>query len=309
MTNQEILQKYKDSLALLSKESVSVRFYFLNKFSNEIQKSFLEITSDDLRGYIIRKKDSGAWLQPSTIAQYLILLKIFYKFLVNENLIKDENNPTKTLKAPRGYAQGELRTMSVDELRKLIKTAESSSIELRERLIFYLAITSGLRASEICSIKKSNIDFTKRLIYIPKDDVKGKYREKLVPISNRTKDILELYLIKYPTLSDFLFENRFGKKIKRLVIYNAMKTIIDIAFPYTTAETKTQLSGVWKKPYGSHIARHTFATRWIESGGDLHALRAIMGWRSFSQLDRYVNVSPQFISKAAFKVERKLLKV
>jgi len=293
----------------LSKETLKNKTYFLNQFHNDLKKPFDTITSNDLRKYIINKKESGKWIKASTVLQYITLLKTFYKFLVNENYIKDENNPTKTLKAPRQHSQGELRTMSLDEIRKLLKSVESPAVELRDKLIFYLAMTSGLRASEICSIKKSNIDLTKRLIYIPKEDVKGQYREKLVPISNRTKEILELYLIKYPTFSDFLFENRFNKKLARLAIYNAMKLVIDAAFPYTVAETKEQVSRVWKKPYGSHIARHTFATRWIESGGDLHALRAIMGWRSFNQLDRYVNVSPEFIKNSAFKVERKLLKV
>lgn len=299
MSNKELINLYLSSLAELSPETIKLRKYILEEFLKAISgKSMLEIETLDIRNYIIKKKEANEWKKASTIAGNLMVLKLFYHFLTNENYVKE--NPAKNVKSPRHAFDTEIRPFNSEEIKRLVKVATDSNwVSLRDKLIFFIAITSSLRASEISSIKKANIDLTKKLIYMPKDDVKGKYRAKLVPISEKTKQLIELYLIKYPSQSEYLFNTK-GNRVSRLLIHRAMKLIIDIAYPYKNS---------WNKPYGTHIARHTFATRWIESGGDVHALKAIMGWKSFVQLDRYVNVSPQFIQKAALKIEKKLLDV
>jgi len=300
MTNQEIVDSYLNSIALLSVKTVKNRICFLNDLLRDFEKPFTEITKIDIRDYIMKKKADGVWKQATTVAQKILLLKIFFKYLINENLIETENNPMKGMKSPHQDTQGQLRTFNVDEIKILLKTADSSMIEIKNKLLFYLAMTSGLRANEICMIQKKHIDMDKRLIYMPKEDVKGHYREKLVPISNHTKDLINIYITKYPNNTDYLFSNRFGRCIAPGAVWMATKTVIDCAYPYKNS---------WKKPFGPHCCRHTFASRWIESGGDYHALKAIMGWKSFSEFNRYVSVSPEFISKAASKVERKLLRV
>ncbi len=299
LSNQQLTEAYLDSIALYSPITVYNWQRFFVMILKDIEKPFQEVTTIDLRTYIIKKKNEGSWKTANTVSGYIVKLKIFFKFLVLEHYINDANNPARNLKHPPIGDQGTYRTITVKEIRLLLKTVEGPLIDLREKLMFYIAMTTGLRAKEIVSIKKENIDFEKRLIFIPKDDVKGRYREKLVPISKRTKEMFELYLIKYHSPANHIFFNHWGKPLNRCYVYMAMKNIIDIAFPYKNS---------WNKSCGSHLARHTFATRWIESGGDLHALRAIMGWKSFAQLDRYVNVSPNFISKAALQVENKLFK-
>lgn len=301
MTNQELIEAYLNSIALLSKKTIALYSVILKTFAAACDKSFLELTANDMRAYIIEKKSSNKWKKANTIATHIRTLKTFFRFLIAENLLKEENNPTKNIKAPPCYLDGEVRTLTAEEIKKTLKAAESPMIELRTRLLFYLALTTGLRASEIISIKKKNVDLEKRLIYIPKEDVKGQYREKCVPIiSSRTRELIDAYYSKYPNNTEYLFSNVFGRKLSYQLLYLAIKEVIDVAFPYKNS---------WTKPYGPHIARHTFASRWIESGGEAAALKTIMGWRSFKQYDRYVNVSPSYISKAAHKVERKLLKV
>ena len=300
MNNSEIRELYHSSAALLSKCTVENRDSFLRELDKDIDKPFVELTAIDLRNYIIAKKTSGKWTTDGTVGRKIALMKGFFKFLVDENIIKAEANPTKNLKSPRQSKYGTLKTMDVKEIRNLMRVADSSVIEMKNKTLFYLAMTTGLRANEICSIKKANIDIKGKLIFIPKEDVKGHYREKLVPISPHTQDLIDIYISKYPNNTEYLFVNRFGRRIAPHAVYRAMKEVIDMAYPYKDS---------WKKPFGPHVARHTFASRWIESGGDYHALRAIMGWTSFSEMDRYVTVSPKFISQAASKVERKLLKV
>jgi len=296
-SNKQLTEAYLSSIALLSPVTIYNWQRFFVMILNDIDKSLLEVTTTDLRNYIIKKKTDGRWKSITTLQLAIVKLKTFFKFLVLERYLDDAKNPAKGLKSPPNGSGGTYRTITLKEIRLLLKAVEGPLIELREKLLFYIAITSGLRAKEIISIKKENIDLEKRLIFLPKEDVKGKYRERRVPISKRTKEVLESYLIKYPSPISNIFFNHWGKPLRRDYVYYAMKNIIDVAFPYKNS---------WNKPYGSHLARHTFCTRWIESGGDIHALRAIMGWSSFSQLDRYVSVSPNFISKAAMKVEQKM---
>lgn len=299
MSNQELINLYLASLSELSAETIKLRKYILEEFLKNLSgKSILDLEPIDIRSYVIKKKESQEWKRASTIANNITTLKMFYNFLINEKYLTKEN-PLKNIKRPRYAAESEIRPFNAEEIRQLVKTASDSNwICLRDKLIFFIAMTSGLRATEITNIKRENIDLVKNLIYMPKEDVKGGYRAKLVPISDKTKQLLELYFIKHPSRSIYLFNTK-GEKVSRMLIHRAMKMVIDIAYPYKNS---------WHKPYGSHIARHTFASRWIESGGDVHALRAIMGWRSFNQLNRYVDVSPDFIQKAARKIERKLLK-
>lgn len=299
LSNKQLTEAYLSSIALLSPVTVYNWQSFFSLILKDFNIPFQELTTNDLRNYIVKKKTDGHWTKVSTIQEKIAKLKSFFKFLVLEHYIEDAKNPARELKAPRNGGGESYRTLSEKEIHLLLKTVEGPLIELREKLLFYIAITSGLRAREIISIKKENINLEKRLIFIPKEDVKGKYRERLVPISIRTKEVLELYLIKSPSPASNIFFNHWGKPLHRCYVYLAMKKIIDIAFPYKNS---------WNKAYGGHLARHTFATRWIESGGDIHALRAVMGWTSFAQLDRYVNVSPNFISKAAKKVESKMFK-
>lgn len=299
-SNQALIDAYIASSPFLNKSTIDKRIYILKLLESAIEKPFTELIPSDLRTFIITQKEKSHWEKPSTVILYITIIRMFFRFLINDRYISADKNPAKDLKAPRHSIESEIRTLTAEEIRKLLRAVESPCISLREKLLFYLAMTSGLRASEICSIKKEHIDLNKCLIYIPKDDVKGKYRAKLVHISTKAKHYLEMYLIQYPTQKDLLFENHYKRPIVRQLVHSAMKTIIDLAYPY---------KGSWHKPMGPHMARHTFASRWIESGGDVHALRAIMGWKSFAQLDRYVSVSPAFIQKSAMKVERKLLKV
>jgi len=300
MNNSEIMELYHSSAALLSKCTIENRDSFLRILDNDIGKPFVDITAIDLRNYIIAKKQSGEWKTNGTLAKKIALLRGFFYFLVNENIIKAENNPAKNLKAPRHSLQGEVRPMKPEEISAMLKGVESPMVELKQRLLFYLIFTSGMRANEICMIKKENISLANKQIFIPRDDAKGKYRERLVPISDKTKDTIDLYISKYPNNTEYLFVNRFNRHIAPHAVWRAMRDIYDIANPY---KNNKQFS------HNPHVGRHTFASRWIETGGDWHALRMIMGWKSFSEFDRYVAVSPEYISKAAAKIEKKLLKV
>lgn len=300
--NEELVDSYLNSVALLSASTILLYKKVLKSFSDAFkEKSFLTLIPNDIRLYVIGKKESGIWKKANTIASHVQILKSFFRFLVAESKLKEEDNPIKNIKAPPRYVDGEFKALTTEELRTVLKAVESPMIDVRARLIFYIALTTSLRAGEIASIKKSNVDLSSNTIYMPKEDVKGQYRDKVVPIvSKRTRELIEIYYKKYPNNSEYLFTNKFGRKLSYHLIYYAMRDVFDVAYPYKNS---------WKKPKGAHLARHTFATRWIESFGDPYTLKAIMGWRSFAQFDRYVQVSSSRISKAAQKVENKLLKV
>ena len=299
-TNQELVNLYLETIVFQSKITIKTRKSFYNDFAVTFQKSFLEATTSDLRNYVVQKKESKKWVKPTTISQYIGYMRTFFKFLISEKFIKAENNPTSALKKPLNRIEAEIPVLSKKEIQKMISTAEAPIIGIKNRLLFYIAMTTGLRASEICAIKKKNIDFTQKMIFMPKADVKGQYREKLVPIiSQRTIELIEQFLIKYPNNTEYLFLNKRGGLLKEGSVYNATKEIIELAFIH---------EGSWRRAYGPHLLRHVFATRWVETGGDQHTLRSVMGWCSFAQIDRYVHISPAHITKTSQRVAKNFFK-
>ena len=81
--------------------------------------------------------------------------------------------------------------------------------------------------------------------------------------------------------------------LTRTVIHRMIAEIIAIAYPKPNN---------WKKQMGPHLLRRTFATLWVENGGDKEALRRIMGWSTLQMVDIYVDVSKDFLKKEAKNV-------
>jgi integrase len=69
---------------------------------------------------------------------------------------------------------------------------------------------------------------------------------------------------------------------------------INLAFPYG-----------WDKPRGPHLLRHTFATDWVSTGGNLIGLQSIMGWHSLKMTEVYVHQSEDLVTQAYLEYEKK----
>jgi len=208
-------------------------------------------------------------------------IKSFYKFCVIEKLL--ENSPAELLEQPKLplYLP---EVLSVEEIEKLIATIDlSQPMGHRNVAIIETLYGSGLRVSELVSIKLSDIYFDEKYMKITG---KGS-KQRLVPLSDKTIEQINFWLkernlmqIK-PKHEDFLFINRHGAQISRVMVFYIIKNLAKNA-------------GINKK-ISPHTFRHSFATHLLEGGANLRAIQQLLGHSSIITTEIYTHLSMDFL--------------
>ncbi len=207
----------------------------------------------------------------SSRARFLISVKVFFKFLKREKVLKD--NPAAVLTSP-GKWQLIPEVLSEEEVLRLLNAPDSSSREgARDKAILELLYSSGLRVSELCSLKLNAVDETTVRVL-------GKGgKERIVPLGQPALAAIDHYLGKGRGEDgmDQLFVNSRGKPIDRVFVWKLVKYY-------------SQKVGI-RKNVTPHTLRHTFATHLLDHGADLRVIQEMLGHSSISSTDRYTHVS------------------
>jgi integrase/recombinase XerD len=218
-------------------------------------------TLNDLRQFINWVNELG--MIPSSQARILSGIKSFYKYLLAEDIIK--NNPAELLESPK--KQRKLpNTLSYQDINKLIDAIDLSKPDgSRNKAIIEVLYSCGLRVSELTELKLSNL-------YLEIEFVKviGKgNKERLVPIGGEAIKALKLWIehdrVHLPVKKgeeDMVFLNRRGSRLSRVYIFMLIKQLAEMA-------------GI-KKSISPHTLRHSFATHLVEGGADLRAVQEML---------------------------------
>lgn len=242
-----------------------------------------KITLEDLQGFIkwINELGMGARSQ----ARLLSGIKSFYKYLILENVIKDD--PTLLMEGPRlGRKLPDF--LSVDEINSIIGMIDLSKPEgERNKALLETLYSSGLRVSELVGLKKSNLHPEIGLLRITG---KGN-KERLVPIGSVALKQIATYESSYrnhlkikPGNEDFLFLNRRGAKLSRVMVFTIIKQLV--------------LAAGIKKSISPHTFRHSFATHLIEGGADLRAVQEMLGHESITTTEIYTHLDREYLRSA-----------
>ncbi|MDD3818718.1 MAG: site-specific tyrosine recombinase XerD [Actinomycetota bacterium] len=223
----------------------------------------------------------------SSISRILSTLRSFYKFLMIEGVCKNNiwvqvNNPLKLRKIPE--------ILSIEEVDRFLESIPvSGKLEIRDRAMFEIIYSCGLRVSEIVNLKIQNIDFEEELLRF-----RGKgNKERIVPVGERSMQLLKKYLrhsrseIKRGNKTDFVFINRSGKKLTRQGFWKILKKYA----------RKINLD----KNLYPHIFRHSFATHMIQRGADLRTVQELLGHSSISTTEIYTTLDKKHIKEVYFK--------
>ena len=211
--------------------------------------------------------------QRSSIARKLSSLRMFFRFLVRENLL--EFSPAEELSTPKlnRYLP---RTLSVDEAHVLMENSRSTGeLSLRDQALYELLYSSGLRVSELTGLNIGSIDLTEKLVR-----VLGKGRkERIVPVGSKAVAALQAYLAERSVAANDepLFLNARGGRLTARSVQRNLKTRL----------IKT---GVLKN-ISPHDLRHSFATHLLDGGADLRAIQELLGHASLSTTQKYTQVS------------------
>ncbi len=209
-------------------------------------------------------------------------IKAFYKFLMMEDIITID--PTLLLETPK-ISRKLPDVLSIAEINTLLSAIEMNSAEgQRNRAMLETLYGSGLRVTELINLKISStyldIEFLK---------VIGKgNKERLVPMSSESIKHLKLYMQTIRSLisikpgnEDYIFLNRRGTKLSRVMIFMIIKSLA----------TKAGI----KKSISPHTFRHSFATHLVEGGADLRAVQEMLGHESIVTTEIYTHLDRTFL--------------
>ena len=255
--------------------------YDINQFNNFIKKkkkNFKSITKKDILDFLESLKLKN--LKNKTKSRKIFALKRFYRFLVSEKVI--ENNPIEKIDIPKAEDTLSI-TLTADQIEKILNFVSKKTnnyIDIRSNLIIELLYSTGIRVSELISIKTNNIDLKKRNILIDPPE-KGKSRkERIVFFGEQTKEVIEKYLefIKIyfkEKDSPWLFpSNNSNDFLTRRRVLQIMHDLAD----------KMKIDKSLMHP---HSFRHAFGNHLLNSGADIRVVQKLLGHSSIITTQKY----------------------
>ncbi len=278
--NDKIIIRYRQYLKLeksLSGNTVEAYLSDLEKLLKYLaaeEKDFRDVTLDDLETFSAGLRDLG--IQPRSQARILSGIRSFYHFLVMEDYITQD--PSELLESPQ-TGKHLPDVMTVEEIDTLIGAIDRTSREgQRNRAILETLYSCGLRVSELCALRLSDLYLDEGFIKV---EGKGN-KQRLVPISPKAVKELRNYfpdrnegLIK-PGYEDYVFISRFGKNISRIMVFHIIKELAG-------------MTGI-KKTISPHTFRHSFATHLLEGGANLRAIQCMLGHESIGTTEIYTHI-------------------
>jgi len=280
-----MIEKYKAYLLLeksLSPNTIEAYLKDVNMllvYFNEAHISPKEATIEHLRDFIIELADLG--IQPRSQARIISGIRSFYRFLLIDNQI--DNDPTELLESPKLPAQIP-EVLSVKEIDAIINAIDLSHPQgQRNAAIIETLYGSGLRVSELVNLKLSNIYFKEKYMKV---EGKGS-KERLVPLSEAALRAIELWrrdrnlLDVKKEAEDFLFVNRYGRQLTRVMIFTIVKQLAKAANI--------------QKEISPHTFRHSFATHLLEGGANLRAIQQLLGHESILTTEVYTHIDMKFL--------------
>ena len=218
-------------------------------------------------------------LESKTVARHLVTLRNFFRHAQVEELITED--PTAHLESPkiRRSLPGYLR---LDEVEKLLELPnQATPLGLRDRAMLEVLYSTGLRVSELTSLRVMDLDTKVGCVRcIGKGD-----KERIVPVGRKALAIVEKYLrhgrialigTTRGTAGAFLFVNRRGGRISRVGVWKI----------FSSYGRKAGL----RVPLTPHMLRHSFATHLLERGADLRSVQLMLGHSDISTTQIYTHV-------------------
>ena len=275
-----IIRKYQRYLKLekaLSANTLDAYLTDLDKLLRFLEAEnidMLSVTLDDLQRFAAGLHDIG--IHPRSQARIMSGIKSFFHFLIMADYREDD--PSELLEGPKiGFKLPEILT--VEEIDTIIATVDMSKKEgQRNRAILETLYSCGLRVSELCNLKLSELYFDEGFIKV---EGKGS-KQRLVPISPRAIKEIKYCLLDRNVgkikkgFEDYVFLARWGNSISRIMVFHLIKELAEKA-------------GITKN-ISPHTFRHSFATHLLEGGANLRAIQCMLGHESIATTEIYTHI-------------------
>ena len=220
-------------------------------------------------------------LDGRSLARMLSAWRGFYRYLAREH--QYPNNPCNGLRAPK--AKKSLpHALSPDEAGHMMDIPGDDNLATRDKAIFELLYSSGLRLSELTGLALGDINFSDATVRVTGKGAKT----RVVPVGSQAITAVKKWLEKRALLAKegatALFVNRNGARLGPRAIQHRMKE--------------------WALKLGlaanvhPHVLRHSFASHVLQSSGDLRAVQEMLGHASISTTQVYTHLDFQYLAKA-----------
>lgn len=218
-------------------------------------------------------------LSGKSVQRYLSAARSFFRYLVREHGLAQ--NPFTAVRAPRAPRRLP-KTLSVDQAASLLEHDAGGALALRDRALFELLYSSGLRLAEIVGLDLTDIDLREGSVRVLGKG--SKVRE--VPVGRKAREAVAAWLAvrdSYTPDGPALFLNRAGRRLGARAVQARLR--------------RQALGAALGVPVHPHMLRHSFASHLLQSSGDLRAVQELLGHADISTTQVYTHLDFQHLAK------------
>ena len=258
----------------------------LNSYRSDIKNFLLflarnkskisSVSKEDINQYISKRFAQG--ISSKSNMRLISALKKFFLFMKNNNHI--QHNPTDKLIIPK-----KIKTLphsiDISSIDKLLNSPNTqTNIGFRDKVMLELMYSSGLRVSEIISLKVFNLSIINNSVRV----IGKGNKERIVPVNDYASRMLKDYLENYRnfflknSLNDYLFLTSRGKPMTRHAFWHIVKKY-------------SKKVGLDVQKLSPHVLRHAFATHMINNGADLRVVQMLLGHADISTTQVYTHIA------------------
>jgi len=273
----EAFISYLGSIKKMSKNTIVSYRRDLNKFTAYLGEQGIieveEITEFDLHDYVRQLEKQN--FKAATISRNVASIKAFFHYLTNEGIIKEDIS--ENLKSPK-IEKKVPTVMTVEETERLLMQPVADTPKgLRDRAMLELLYATGIRVTELVSLRVGDVDLKTSLL-----DCRDNDRERKIPFGGKAREAIVDYLsegrekLLNGEKSDILFTNCNGKPMSRQGFWKLLKSY-------------GQKAGI-ERDITPHTLRHSFAVHLIENGADIKSVQEMLGHSDISTTQVYVKL-------------------
>jgi len=291
----KLIEHYTIDLRSQNKSDKTVRWYIANLRSFEAWLKrhrrpglLSDLDIDTVRLYVLYLQDEhpkyqghpytpsrGDRLSDYSVQGHVRTLRAFSSWLQREGYL--EENVLSRLRVPKAV-KGEIKPLTPEEISRIFSCfSPNTTIGCRSYAIVYAMLDSGLRVSEVVSLRMENVDLDQGQLSVTGKGNKG----RVVPIGSNAQKYLQRYI--YHFRSEPVFperDNVFLTSEGKPLTDNSLKLF------FTRLKIKTGIERLH-----AHLLRHTFATYYLRNGGDLLSLQKILGHTSLEMVRIYSHLA------------------
>lgn len=267
MLNEKIIKICEQKFIYLnySPRTAENYMYHIKEFIKSIgEKQIIHLNSKDFQNYL----DNYSFSSVSQQNQVINSIRFLYKFGLDKKYDKVSfKRPKREKKLPRVIEKQFL----LDRIEKINNS--------KHKAIISLAYSTGMRVSEVCNLKISDIDSKRMIITIRQS--KGR-KDRIVALSKKVLELLREYFTEYKP-KEYLFNGQFDLK-------------------YSATSCNAIVKQYLGKEYHFHLLRHSNATALLEAGTDLRIIQKHLGHSSSKTTEIYIHVSRNILQSMALPI-------